>query len=78
MKLSNNNNSDPGFFYGTVMNSQRYIIRSGITRPRQFSLGNIPTMSDITDCIGEGCDTRQISRYFNKENNMQINKKKFP
>ncbi len=40
--------------------------------------GNIPTISNITDCIGEGCDTRKISRYFNKENNMQINKKKFP
>jgi hypothetical protein len=26
MKLSNNNNSDPGFSYGTVMNSQGYII----------------------------------------------------
>jgi hypothetical protein len=70
MKLSNNNNSDPGFSYGTVMNTQRYIIRSGITQPRQFSLGNIPTMSGITDSIFEGWDTRKISKYFNKENNI--------
>ncbi len=51
------------------MNSQRYIICSGITQPRQFSLGNIPTMSGIiTDSISEGWDTKKISRYFNKEN----------
>ncbi len=31
MKLSNNNNSDSGFSYETVMNSQSYTIRSGIT-----------------------------------------------
>ncbi len=31
MKLSNNNNSDLGFSYGTVMNSQRYIICLRIT-----------------------------------------------
>jgi hypothetical protein len=49
MKLSNNNNSDAGFSYGAVMNSQRYIICSGITQPRQFSLGNKITMSGITD-----------------------------
>ncbi len=52
------------------MISQRYIIRSGITRPRRFSLGNIPTMSSITDSIGEGWDTGKISKYFNKENNI--------
>jgi hypothetical protein len=54
MKLSNNTNSDPGFTYETVMNSERYTICSGITRPHQFSLGNIPTMSSITDSVGEG------------------------
>ncbi len=31
MKLSNNTNSDPGFSYETVMNSQSYTIHSGIT-----------------------------------------------
>jgi hypothetical protein len=30
-KLSNNTNSDPGFSYETVMNSERYTIRSGKT-----------------------------------------------
>jgi hypothetical protein len=70
MNLSNNTNSDPGFSYETVMNSQSYTIHSGITQPCQFSLGNISTMSSITDSIGEGCDTRKISRYFNKRNNI--------
>jgi hypothetical protein len=59
-KLFNNNNSDPGFSYGTVLNSQRYTIHSGINQPCQFSLGNIPTMSSITNCIGEGWDTKDF------------------
>jgi hypothetical protein len=70
MKLSNNTNSDYGFSYETVMKSQSNTIHSGITRPCQFSLGNIPTMSGITDSIGEGWDTRKISRFFNERNNI--------
>jgi hypothetical protein len=70
MKPSNNINSDPGFAYEAVMNSQRYIIHSGITCPCQFSLGNIASMSGITDSIGEGWDTRRASKRFNKENNV--------
>jgi hypothetical protein len=73
IKLSNNTNSYPGFSYETVMNSQRYTIHSWITQPRQFSLENIPTMSSIIDMHGEGWDTRMISRYFNKRNNI-VNK----
>jgi hypothetical protein len=69
MKLSNNISSDPGISYEAVMNSQRYIIRSGITCPYQLSLGNISTMSSITDSIGEGWDIRRVSKYFNEENN---------
>ncbi len=42
------------------MNNQSYTIRSGITQPRQFSLGNIPTMSGITDSIGEGWDEKKL------------------
>ena len=70
MKLSNNTHSDFGLSYQTVMSNQSYTIRSGITRPRQFSLGKIPTMSTITDSIGEFWDTRKISNYFNKDNNI--------
>jgi hypothetical protein len=70
MKFFNNTNSDPGFSYETVMNSQSYTIHSGITQPRQFSLGNIPTMSCITDSIGEGWDKRKTSIYFNERNNI--------
>jgi hypothetical protein len=56
MKLSNNTNSDFGLSYEAVMNSQSYAICSGITQPCQFSLGNIPTMSSITDNVGEDWD----------------------
>ncbi len=70
MKLSNSTNSDPEFYNEIVMNSQSYTIRSGITQPHQFSLGNIPTMSGITDSLGEGWDTTKISRYFNERNNI--------
>jgi hypothetical protein len=54
MKFSNNTHSDFGLSYKTVMNNQSFTICSGITQPRQFSLGNIPTMSSITDSVGEG------------------------
>ncbi len=67
MKLSNNSHSDFGLSYKTVMNNQSYTIRSGITWPCQFSLENIPTMSGITDSIGEGWDERKITIFFNKE-----------
>jgi hypothetical protein len=67
MKLSNNTHSDFGLSYQTVMNNQSYTIHSGITRPRQFSLGNIPTMSGITDSIGEGWDDRKIAIFQQKK-----------
>ncbi len=68
MKLSNNTHSDFESSYQTVMNNQSYTIRSGITRPRQFSLGNIPTMSSITDSVGEGWDDGKIAKFFNERN----------
>jgi hypothetical protein len=69
MKLSNNTHSDFELSYQIVMNNQSYTIRSGITRPPQFSLGNIPTMSGITDSVGEGWDDGKIAIFFNKRNN---------
>ncbi len=78
MKLSNNTHSDFELSYQTVMNNQRYTIRSGITRPRQFSLVNIPTMSCITDSIGEGWDGRKIAKFSSKETTLMIDKKRFP
>ncbi len=67
MKLSNNTHSDFGLSYQTVMNNQSYTIRPGITRPRQLSLGNIPTMSCITDNVGEGWDDGKIANFSTKE-----------
>jgi hypothetical protein len=67
MKLSNNTYSDFGLSYQTVMNNQSYTISSGITRPCQFSLGNIPTMSGITESIGEGWDGRKNANSSTKE-----------
>jgi hypothetical protein len=54
MKLSNKTHSNFGLSYQTVMNNQSYTICSGITRPCQFVLGNIPTISGITDNVGRG------------------------
>jgi hypothetical protein len=58
MKLSNNTYSDFGLSHQTVMNNQSYTIQAGITQPCLFSLGNIPTISGITDSVGEGWDDR--------------------
>ncbi len=78
MKLSNNTNSDPGFSYETVMNTQSYTIHSGITPPSQFSLENIPKKIGITDIHGEGWDRRKISRFFNKRNNIASRQEEVP
>jgi hypothetical protein len=69
MKLSSNTHSDFGLSYKTVMNNESFTIHSGKTQPHQFSLGNIPTMSGITDSIGEGWDERKNTKNFNKRNN---------
>jgi hypothetical protein len=60
------------------MNNQSYTIHSGITRPRQFSLGNIPTMSCITDSVGEGWDERKITKFFNERNNIVNGQEEVP
>ncbi len=78
MKLSNNTHSDSGLSYETVMNNQSYTIHSGITQPCQFSLGNIPTMSGITDSIGEGWDERTILKFFNRRNNIVNEQEEVP
>jgi hypothetical protein len=78
MKLSNNTHSDFGLSYQTVMNNESYTIRSGITLPRQFSLGNIPTMSGITDSIGEGWDDGKIAKFFNERNNIVNGQEEIP
>ncbi len=78
MKLSNNTHSDFGLAYKTVMNNQSCTICSGITRPRQFSLGNISTMSGITDSVGEGWDERKITKIFNERNNFVNRQEEVP
>ncbi len=78
MKLSINTNSDSGLSYETVLNNQSYTIRSGITRPCRFSLGNIPTMSGITESIGEGWDERKILKFFNERNNIVNGQEEVP
>ncbi len=78
MKLSNNTYSDFGLSYQTVMNNQSYTIYSGITRPCQFSLGNISTMSGITDSVGEGWDDRKIAKFFNKRNKIVNGQEEVP
>jgi hypothetical protein len=69
MKLSNNIDSDFGLSYETIMNSQSYTIRAEITRPCQFPLGNIPTMSGITGFVGEDWHERKFLKIFNRRNN---------
>ncbi len=76
MKPSNNTHSDFELSYQTGVNNQSYTIRSGITRPHQFSLGNIPTMSGITDSVGEGWVDRKIAKFFNERNNFDNRQEK--
>jgi hypothetical protein len=77
MKLSNNTHSDFELSYKTVMNNQSYTIHSGITQPCPFSLGNIPTMSGITDSVGEGWDGKKLQIFSMKITTLIIDKKRF-
>jgi hypothetical protein len=70
LKLSNKTRSNFGLSYQTVLNNQSYTIRSGITRPCQFVLGNISTISGITDSVGRGWDDKKIAHFFNESNNI--------
>jgi hypothetical protein len=78
MKLSNKTHSDFGLSYQTVMNNQSYTICSGITRPCQFVLGNIPTISGITDSVGRGWDDKKLHIFSMRVTTLDMDKKKFP
>jgi hypothetical protein len=47
---------DPVFpqSYRTILNNQEFIIHNGVTRPVQYSLYTLPTMSTIYDKPGAG------------------------
>jgi hypothetical protein len=60
------------------MKNQSYTICSETTQPRQFSLGNIQTMSGITDSVGEGWDDRKIAKFFNERNNIVNGQEEVP
>ncbi len=69
MKLSKNTHFDFGLSYQKVLNNQRYTIRSGITQPCQFSLGNIRTMRVLLIALVKAWMTQKISIFFNERNN---------
>jgi hypothetical protein len=60
------------------LTGRTYTLHSGITGARQFSLGNISTMSGITDSVGEGWDEIKITNVFNKRNNIVNGQEEVP
>ncbi len=68
MKLSNTTHSDFGLSYQTVLSNQSYTIHSEIIQPCQFALGNISTISGITDNVGSGWDDNKNASFFNESN----------
>jgi hypothetical protein len=57
---------DPEFpqSYQTILNKQEFIIHNSVTRPVQYSLSTLPTMSTIYDKPGAGWDRIDIDDYF--------------
>ncbi len=57
---------DPEFpqSYQTILNKQEFVIHNSVTRPVQYSLSILPTMSIIYDKPGAGCDRIDIDDYF--------------
>ncbi len=78
MKIRNTNHSDFGLSYQTVLNNQSYTIRSGNVRPCQFVLGNIPTISGITDNVGRGWNDKKMARFFDEKNKVGYGQQEVP
>jgi hypothetical protein len=57
---------DPVFpqSYRTILNKQKFIIHNSVTRPVQYSLYTLPTMSTIHDKPGAGWDRIDPDNYF--------------
>ncbi len=57
---------DPVFpqSYQTILNKQEFIIHNSVTRPVQYSLYTLPTMSTIYDKPGAGWDRINPDDYF--------------
>ncbi len=57
---------DPVFpqSYRTILNNQEFIIHNSVTRPVQYSLYTLPTMSTIYDKPGAGWDRINPDDYF--------------
>jgi hypothetical protein len=78
MKIRNTTHSDFGLSYQTVLNNQTYTIRSGNVRPCQFVLGNIPTISGITDNVGRGWNDKKWLVFLMRKTRLDMDNKKFP
>jgi hypothetical protein len=59
---------DPEFpqSYQTIFNKQEFIIHNSVTRPVQYSLPTLSTMSTIYDKSGAGWDRIDIEYYFTR------------
>ncbi len=78
MKICNTTHSDFGLSYQTVVNNQSYTIRSGNVQPCQFVLGNIPTISGITDTVGKGWNDKKLLVFLMRKTSLDMDNKKFP
>ncbi len=78
MKLFNSTHSDLGLSYQTVLNNQSYTIHSGNIWPCQFVLGNIPTISGITDNVGRGWDDKKLLVFFYEKNKVGYGQQEVP
>jgi hypothetical protein len=58
--------TDPVFpqSYQTILNIQEFIIHNSVTRPVQYSLSTMPTMSTIYDKSGAGWSRIDTEDYF--------------
>jgi hypothetical protein len=61
--------TDPVFpqSYRTIINKHEFIIHNSVTRPVQYSLHTLPTMSSIYDKPGDGWDQINNEDYFKKK-----------
>ncbi len=50
--------------YQTILNKQEFIIHNSVTRPAQYSLSTLPTMSTIYEKPGAGWDRINPDDYF--------------
>ncbi len=64
--------SGHGYSYSAVVASKKITVQPESSRPKQFTLDKMVSMTTITANVGKGWDTPEALNYFNTDNDDTI------